>query len=201
MALWGNKDYQTSNQKPVFANTSTSTSNSVINSTTANVVYGVVAGVSATEQTTNVQKSPVPQHAGWVSVKIGTGPITNAAVANGGSGINSSGFIIVTDGSPLGRGTSANISYTIANTQNSLQTHSTNPAYNGVATVTVVSGGSLYSNANSITVTVSASANITQPTLTFTLGGRAGRQQTETLVAMGSITQDNSSDNVFFSGV
>lgn len=200
MALWGNKDYPNSNQKPVFANTTTTTSNSVINSTTANVVYGVVAGVSATEQE-NALAAPVPQHAGWVSMKIGTGPITAVTVGAGGSGINAAGFIVLTDGSPLGRGTLANLSFTIANTQNTLQAYSTNAAWNGVATVTVVNGGSLYSDAGDITYAVSNAANTTQPTLTFTLGGRAGRVQTETLVAMGSITRDDPSDNVFFSGI
>lgn len=201
MALWGNKDYPNSNQKPVFANTTTTTSNSVINSTTANVVYGVVAGVSAAEQTTNATKSPVPQHAGWVANKIGTGPITAVTVTNGGSGINSAGFIVLTDGSALGQGTGGNLSYTIANTQNTLQAYSTNPAWNGVATVAVVNGGSLYSNSGAITGVVSVSANTTQPTLTFTLGGRAGRIQTETLIAMGSITLDDPSDNAFYSGI
>jgi hypothetical protein len=201
MALWGNKDFPNSNQKPVFANTTTATSNSTINSTTANVVYGVVAGVSTSEQTTNAAKSPVPQHSGWVSVKVGTGPITSVSIADAGEGINAPGFIVLTDGSALGQGVGANISYTIANTQNTLEPYSTDPTLNGVATVTLVSGGSLYSNASAVTGVVSVSANITQPTLVFTLGGRAGRLQTETLVAMGTITLDNPTDNVFFSGV
>lgn len=201
MALWGNKDYPASNQKPVFANTTTTTSNSVINGTSANVVYGTVAGVSATEMTTNATKIPVPQHAGWVANKIGTGPITSVTVGAGGSGINAAGFIVIADGSALGQGTGGNLSYTIANTQNTLQAYSTNSAWNGVATVTVVNGGSLYSNSGAITYNVSSTANTTQPTLTFVLGGRAGRIQTETLVAMGSVTLDAPSDNAFYSGV
>lgn len=200
--LWGNKDYPASNNKPLYANTSLTTSNSTINGVAAgnNKYYGVVAGVSATEQTTNATKVPVPQHAGWVSMKIGTGPVTGVAIANSGSGINAGGFIVVTDGSSLGDGTGVNVSFTIANTKNTLQTYSNNPAWNGVATVTLVNGGSLYSNATALTYTVNQ-ANTTEPVLTFTLGGRAGRIQTETLVAMGSITLDDPSDNVFFAGV
>lgn len=201
MALWGNKDYVTGNNKPLYANTSLSTSNSVINGTSANIFYGAVAGVSATEQATNQATAPVPQHAGWVAVKVGTGPITSVTVTDGGSGINAAGFLILTDGSALGQGKDGNISFTIANTQNTLQAYSTKPAWNGVATVTIVNGGSLYSNSVALTAKVSNSANTTQPTLTFNLGGRAGRLQTETLIAMGTITNDDPKDNVFFTGL
>lgn len=200
MALWGNIDYPNSNQKPVFANTTLTTSNSTINGTSANLVYGVVAGVSEGEQS-NTTKPLVPQHAGWVSFKIGTGPITEASIATGGTGINAAGFLVLTDGSALAKGTGANISFTIANTQNTLQAYSTNSAWNGVATLTIVNGGSLYSNSSAITVKVSNATNTTQPTITFTLGGRGDRITSETLVAMGSITLDDPTDNTFFSGV
>lgn len=76
MSLWGNKDYPTSNNKPLFANTSTTTSSSTINGTAANTnqYYGVVVGVSATEQNSPVTASNThPAHAGWVSLKFGTG--------------------------------------------------------------------------------------------------------------------------------
>lgn len=203
MPLWGNIDYTTSNLKPLYANTTLTTSNSVINGTMAGNVkfYGVVAGVSADEEERANSLPQHPTHAGWVSLKIGTGPIKSVAVANGGAGINAAGFIIVTDGSALGTGTGANLSFTIANTQNTLQAYSTNPAWNGVATVTIVDGGSGWSNVDAITYAVTNAANTTQPTLTLTLGGRAGRIGTETLVAMGSITLDDPSDNVFFSGI
>lgn len=202
MALWGNKDYATGNQKPLFANTTLTTSSSTINDGVANTnkYYGLVAGVSATEQQ-RATAAPIPQHAGWVSVKVGTGPLTGVTLSNRGQGINASGFLVITDGSALALGTGANISYTTANTQNTLQTYSDNPSWNGVGTLTVVNGGSLYSNALAITAVVSNAANITQPTVTFTLGGRAGRIGTETLVAMGSITFDHPSDNAFFTGV
>jgi hypothetical protein len=134
-------------------------------------------------------------------LKVGTGPVTGATIVTPGTGINAAGFIVVTDASVLGQGTGANISFTIANTQNTLQAFSTNPTWNGVNALTVVNGGSLYSNSSSITVRVSNAANTTQPTLSLTLGGRAGRIQSETLVAMGSITFDDPRDNVFFSGI
>ena len=200
MPLWGNKDFATGNNKPVYANTSNLVSNSTINAGKANTdkFYGSTFGVSATEETAQT-KYPA-QHAGWVSLKVGTGPIKSISVVNGGQGINSAGFLLLTDTSAKGSGATANISYTIANSQNTLQSSSSNAYLNAIATLTIVDGGSGWSNASEITVTTNG-ANITAPTFSITLGGRAGRRQNETLVAMGSITLDDPKDNVYFSGV
>ena len=186
MTLWGNKDFATGNNKPLYANTTNTTSNSVINGTSANLVYGVVAGVSATEESSSAGTKQNPTHAGWVSLKFGTGPIVGVSLTNGGT-VNANGFIVVTDSSDT-QGSGANISYTI------------NAVSNTVTSVTLVNGGSGFSNAALLSYTVTG-ANLAQPTLSITLGGRAGRIQTETLVAMGSITLDDPKDNVFFSGV
>jgi hypothetical protein len=202
MPLWGNKDYPTQNNKPLFANTSNSSSNSSINGTAANTnqYYGIVSGVSATELTGTLGAANHPQHAGWVSLKIGTGPVSAVSITNGGQGINAGGFIVISDNSYLRQGTNANISFTIANSQNSLQSYSTNSALNAISTLTIVNGGSLYSNVSALTYTVSGSATV-QPTVSITLGGRAGRYSAETLIAMGSITLDDPRDNVYFSGI
>lgn len=199
--LWGNKDFATGNNKPVYANTSNVTSNSTINGTAAGNVkfYGVVAGVSATEEERANSTPQHPTHAGWVSLKVGTGPITDISVT-GGTGINSAGYLIITDASVKGTGTGANISFTTANSQNTLQTFSSNSAWNTFGTFTVVNGGSGFSNASAITITTNG-ANTSLGTFNVTLGGRAGRVQTETLVAMGSITFDDPKDNVWFTGV
>jgi hypothetical protein len=199
--LWGNKDYSTGNNKPLWANTSNSTSNSTINGTAANTnaYYGIVAGVSSTEVDQTISAANHPQHSGWVSLKIGTGPI-KAISATGGSGINAAGFLTITDGSSWGQGTGANISFTIANSQNSLQSFSTNSTLNTIATMTVVNGGSGFSNVSGITIRTNG-ANTTLPTFTIELGGRGGRFSAETLVAMGSMTSDDARDNVWFSGV
>ena len=201
MSLWGNIDYRTSNLKPVFANTTNASSNSTINSTSANTnkFYGVVAGVSSTE-TERANSTPHhPTHAGWVSLKIGTGPIASISVS-GGTGINAAGYLTITDTSVLGQGTDANISFTTANSQNTLQTYSTNSTLNTFGTFTIANGGSFYSNSAAITIRTNG-ANTSLGTFTITLGGRAGRIQTETLVAMGSITLDDPRDNVYFSGI
>jgi hypothetical protein len=194
--LWGNIDYTTGNNKPLSANTTNTSSNSVINGTSANTnkFYGIVAGVSVGETERSNTTAQHPTHAGWVSLKIGTGPVVGVSIDDGGV-VNANGFIIVTDtatdstANGYGVGSGANISYTI------------NAVSNTITSVTVVSGGAGYSNASKLTYVVSASDNVTQPTLTFTLGGRAGRIQTETLVAMGSITLDAPSDNAYYTGI
>lgn len=199
--LWGNKDFATGNNKPVYANTSNVTSNSTINGTAAGNVkfYGIVAGVSANERTLANSVPQQPAHAGWVSLKVGTGPITGISVT-GGTGINAAGFLTITDASVTGTGTGANISFTTANSQNTLQTFSSNSAWNTFGTLSIVNGGSGFSNASAITISTNA-ANTSLGTFTITLGGRAGRVQTETLVAMGSMTFDDPKDNVWFTGV
>ena len=201
MALWGNRDLASGNQKPVFANTSPSTSNSTINGTKANTAkyYGNMWGMSATEAA-NTNTSHISAHAGWVSQKIGTGPIDNISILTRGTGINTAGFLVITDSSPLAQGTGVNISYTIANTANLLQASSSNPALNGINTITIVSVGSLYSNASYLTTKVSVPANTTQPTFNIVLGGKGGRISYETIVAMGSMTDDNSADDTYFPG-
>jgi len=193
MPLWGNFDNATGNQKPLFANTSNVSSNSTINGTKANTskYYGIVAGVSATEEEVSNTSVQHPAHAGWVSLKIGTGPISSVAISDGGT-VNANGFIIVTDTATDTTsnitGSGANISYTI------------NAVTNTITSVNLVNGGSGFSNVSRITYTVTG-ANLAQPTLVFTLGGRGGRIQTETLVAMGSITGDDPRDNAYFTGV
>ena len=199
--LWGNKDFITSNNKPKYANTTNASSNSVINGTRANTnkYYGVVAGVSPTEEVVKAPAANSAVHSGWVSLKFGTGPILRIS-ASGASGINANGFLRITDTSVLGQGTGANISYTTANAQNTLETFSSNAQLNTFGTFTVVSGGSLYSNSAAITIGPTGTS-ISNGTITAVLGGRAGRVQAETLVAMGSITFDDPRDNVYFSGI
>lgn len=202
MSLWGNKDYVTGNNKPLYANTNNVTSTSTIHDSVANTVkyYGVVAGVSATEETSSNGTPQHPTHAGWVSLKVGTGPVVSIS-ASGGAGVNTAGFLLLTDASVHGTGTNANISFTIANSQNTLESYSTNSQLNVINTITVVDGGSGWSNASDITIDTDSGDYTTLPTFTVVLGGRAGRIQTETLIAMGSITQDDPKDNVYFTGV
>lgn len=168
MSGWTNKDVATGNGKPKFANT------------------GNVYGVSVTEKANTSGKGPVVAHSGWVKAVIGTGPLKNILITNAGTGINSSGFLVVTGGNATRQ---ANVSY-VAGTGN-------NVATNTVVSISINDPGEGYNSSPTISFTGS---NTTAPTFSAVLGGRAGRFQSEVLVASGSITNDDTRDNVFFPG-
>lgn len=197
--LWNNVDRAEGNGKPLFANTTNTYSTSTINSTKANTAkhYGNMFGVSANEYSNSTHKAA---HAGWISHKVGTGPIKTITVNNAGQSYNTANYLMISDDSWLKQGTGFNASYTIANTSNSAQAFSVNPTMNGISTITIHNVGSGFSNVAAITVTAQG-ANSTAATFTITLGGRAGRHSVETIVAMGSITGDDPRDNAFYSGV
>lgn len=196
MSLWGSIDYDTGNNKPKFANTTNVSSESSIHGEVANTnaFYGVVFGVSVEESGTPEGRRTA--HPGWVSQKIGTGPIIGIG-RSGGRGYNSGGYFVFTDGSILASGTGANVSYAIANSQNIMQAFSTNSYMNVINTVTVVAGGSGYSDSSNIAL-YTTSEGITNATFTITLGGRGDRKSYETLVAMGSMSGDDPRDNATF---
>ncbi len=196
MPLWKNLDGVTGNSKPLYANTTYAISNSTINANEANTAkyYGAVYGVSATEAANTLVDGKKVAHSGWVSQKIGTGPIASIAITNGGSGYNTAGFLTISGG---GDGT-INVAYTIANSQNSLQSFSTNAALNSISTLVINSPGAGFNVAPTV---IAGGANISSASFTVTLGGRAGRVQYETLVAMGSITGDDPADDKYFPGV
>lgn len=207
MSLWGNIDYLSGNNKPKFANTTNTWSKSTIHGDgyTANTdaYYGVMFGVSTTEQSTSTEGGKVV-HSGWVSQKTGTGPLASVNWS-GGTGYNSGGYIVLSDASVLGTGASeTNISFTIANSENTLQDYSTNANWNVISTITVNNGGSGWSDSGNVTYQYGALTDghpIGNATFTFTFGGRAGRKNYETIVAMGSITGDDPRDNVIFTGI
>ena len=197
MSLWGNLDGITGNNKPKYANTTYRISNSTINGSEANTAkyYGAVYGVSASEQANTLAKADGhhSQHAGWVSQKIGTGPVASIAITSGGQGYNAAGFLTISGG---GDGT-INVSYTIANSLNSMQSYSSNARQNVIASITINSPGAGFNVAPTV---IAGGSNIAPATFTVTLGGRAGRVQYETLVAMGSMTGDDPGDDKYFPG-
>jgi hypothetical protein len=199
MPLWGNQDTANGYQKPLFANTTNVWSSSTINGSAANTnaYYGNVFGVSANEMNNNAVHGP---HGGWQSQKVGTGPVTRIDIVNGGTGINAAGYLLITDSSVLAQGAGFNASFTIANSQNTLQSFSSNSTLNTINSITINNGGSGFSAVSSLNVRTNGS-NTLWPSLSITLGGRAGRLNYETLVAMGSITGDDPRDNVYFTGV
>jgi hypothetical protein len=134
-----------------------------------------IFGVDTTEQTVSSTSNTHPQHAGWVLVTQGTGPVLTITANTGAVATNTYLTFTGTAGS-----TSANALVSV-NTAGYIQS------------VTVNSGGN-YLRAPAITQVGNAS-------FTITMGGRVGRRQTETLVAMGTIgtagTADASDNAVF----
>lgn len=195
MSLWGNIDYATGNNKPVYANTTYLISNSTINGSKANTskYYGAVWGVSSTEAANTLVDGKKVAHAGWVSQKIGTGPVASIAITNGGQGYNANGFLTISGGGD----STVNVRYTIANSLNTLQSFSTNARLNTISSISIVNGGAGFNVAPTV---IAGGANIVAATFAVTLGGRAGRVNYETLVSMGSMTLDNSADDKYFPG-
>lgn len=145
-----------------------------------------IFGVDTTEQTVSASSNTHPQHAGWVLVKKGTGPIaTISANSNSYSpdskSPNANVYLTFTGG---GTGTTAANAQIIAN------------ATTGLITSIQLNSGGNYERAPVIGTV--ANSNVA---ITITMGGRAGRVQTETLVATGTIgtagTADASDDATF----
>ena len=177
MPLWGNLNGPTGNSKPKYANVAST------------------LGVSVTEKsnTQAIAAGNIPPHSGWVKQTLGTGGISTITISSGGTRINSAGFLTISGGA----GTGANVSYTTANSQNTLQSYSSNSAWNVIATVVVNNPGTGFTSAPTITYT---GANSTRPTFTATVGGRSGRKFYETLVATGTIRGEDTADNTYFPG-
>jgi len=170
MSLWSNSDANTSAPKyavagglGVTANGQVLYANTTIDAYVQNLAIGV-EGVTATEEASDALGT---QHAGWNLVKRGTGPVISIT-ANTGSY------------SPDG-----NVFLTFSNGGTNTTTANARIVTNGSKQITsiVVNAGGEYS----VTPTIGAVANA-NVAFTITMGGRANRVQTETLVAMGSIS-------------
>jgi hypothetical protein len=167
MSLWGKIDQ--ANNAPKFK----------INATSPNTgiqLYGTqVVGLDDGE----VAASSRANHTGWTKVIRGTGPVANITISAAGSGYTNGNVVRVTGG-----------------TANALATVTTNGS-GGITSLTLTKGGAGFANVSSTTTTIrvseagAASAG-TGATLVVTLGGRAGRVQNETLVALSGMTANGS---------
>ena len=176
MALWTNSDAANGEPKIIgvagvnsntgsdmFGNTQIAAFNTGLRETTG------VFGVSTTEQTVSETSNTHPQHAGWVLVTRGTGPIISVTANT--RAVATNGALTLTGG-----GTGA----IQANVYISVNTHG--HVVNSAIQINEVNG---FIGGNYLTVPAHGTAG--NAVFTFTLGGRAGRSQTETLVAMGSL--------------
>jgi hypothetical protein len=194
MSLWGNLDAANnapkqsamagySAQTPqVTSNSQVYYANTQLGAFSDNQAIGIF-GVSAAEQanSSTVESTGVPTHAGWVTRRVGMGPVNTITVNAAAVGVNSTITIVANSGfgntGSNGRSTIIPVVATI----------SVNAA-GYINTITIVNPG-LYAN------TPILRPNTGNAVFTVTMGGRANRVSTETLVAMGSMTGDN--ENVF----
>ena len=176
MALWTNSDaangapkiigvagVDNANGSQMFGSTQIAAFNTGLRETAG------IFGVSTTEQTVSMSSNTHPQHAGWVLVTRGTGPIISVT-ANTSSVATNTALTLTGGGTGA---VQANV-YISVNAQgyvvnSAIQIHELNGFVGG----------------NYLTVPAHGTAG--NAVFTFTLGGRAGRSQTETLVAMGTI--------------
>ena len=194
MSLWGNLDAANNapvssamagyggNTPQVTANAEVYYANTKLGSFSDNQAIGIF-GVTAAEQanSSTVASTGVPTHAGWVTRRVGMGPVNTITVNAAAVGVNSTITIVANSGfgntGSNGRSTIIPVVATI----------SVNAA-GYINTITIVNPG-LYAN------TPILRPNTGNAVFTVTMGGRANRVSTETLVAMGSMTGDN--ENVF----
>lgn len=191
MPLWGNVD--SSNNAPNFSGLTgydvSTTGNSLANSepasvfgntyisaTRTDVEFGVF-GIDTTEQAVlRAGTDGCPTHAGWVARTEGTGGIklVTANTDAVGPAATACTYTLVLSGGGTNN-TSAQVSVTTA-------------ATGRISSISILNPG-LYSG----TPTANTFGNTA---FTFTMNGRNGRVQFETLVAMGSMTGDASDDAI-----
>ena len=194
MSLWGNLDAANNapvssamagyggNTPQVTANAQVYYANTKLGSFSDNQAIGIF-GVTAAEQanSSTVASTGVPTHAGWVTRRVGMGPVATITANAGCVAVNSTITIVANSGfgntGSNGRSTIIPVVATI----------SVNTA-GYISTITIVNPG-LYAN------TPILRPNTGNAVFTVSMGGRANRISTETLVAMGSMTGDN--ENVF----
>ena len=194
MSLWGNLDAANnapkqsamagySAQTPqVTSNSQVYYANTQLGAFSDNQAIGIF-GVSAAEQANSrtVASTGTPTHAGWVTRRVGMGPVATITANAGAVGVNSTITIVANSGfgntGSNGRSTIIPVVATIT----------TNTA-GYIDSITIVNPG-VYAN------TPILRPNTGNAVFTVTMGGRANRVSVETLVAMGSMTGDT--ENVF----
>ncbi|MGI9215007.1 MAG: hypothetical protein ACR2HS_05080 [Gammaproteobacteria bacterium] len=182
MALWNSNDQANNAPKytvvaGVNANGEQMFGNTQVSAFVTEQATGIF-GVDTTEAGILTGEGKKVAHAGWNLRKAGSGPVTGIIITGGNVNYNTNGFITFTSTN----GSGANASYTV------------NTVSNTISTITLNSGGSGYTEAP--TATAANATGVNSATFTLTMGGRAGRVQYETLVAMGSIAGD-AEDTIF----
>ncbi len=190
MALWGATD--NANNSTIFAaqqvNRTPNTDNRTIlfgnttvgifqnNGVDMKVAVGQF-GVSAAEAANTTGEGKMVAHAGWNLRTRGTGPLTGITIAAAGRAYTNADTFSVAAGAG---GTNATGNVVV------------NGAAGNIVSFSVTNWGANFTTAAPI-VTITTGAGLSG-SLTAAAGGRAGRTQYETLVAMGSMTGDAADD-------
>jgi len=140
-----------------------------------------IFGVSVTEMSNNIVNASKerPAHAGWVIRKAGTGSVTGVSISGTPTAYNNNDILTVASQQSGGNST---VNFTTNSTGGSLSFTITTPGA-GFTNSTLNSGTLAITNSTGGT----AAGNSSVTNITVTVGGRAGRVQTETLVAFGTL--------------
>lgn len=171
MSQWGNKDY--ANNVPKFLNTNHPGNTNVYLVDSGRLANASFGGGKAVA------------HQGWVKVKQGTGFVTGISVSNT---------------NPALKYANTYVSFIGANTRPANAQLLVTGAAQNVVSVFMIDGGEGYASVPSVRAAV---ANSNNSTLIFTLttGGRIGRVQAETLVALSEpVVTDANSGLPYFTG-
>jgi len=186
MALWGNIDQ--SNNSPIYTplqvnlSVTANNANAVFGNTTVgafknnnvamNEAIGVF-GISTTEAGNTVSGGTKAAHAGWNMRTAFTGPLTSITIAAPGRLYSNANIYTIS----AGDGGTNQIGNVVTNSSGNIVSYSVTTA-----------GQNFQSATPTVTITTSTGVG---GSITATAGGRAGRVQLETLVAMGSLTGDS----------
>lgn len=195
MPLWGGRQFASGNSKPNYAYApyfavpqgGGLTLGAANNAQNVANVFGVTA--NGMTDAASLLRSQVG-HAGWVAVSIGRGFIRDGVLLSAGNNITNGATALIAYGTSNGTGGALVVTSVNGN-----------GAVGNVLTFSVTSQGSGINTANAALINVRFQNNATfgaNAYLSVLLGGRAGRVQSEVLVAMGSMTGTSAEANNFF---
>lgn len=193
MSLWGNEDnsansvkwatyyvnapYTVNNQANLYQ--SNTVSKFLNNGVGMNKAVGQF-GVSAAEAANTLGEGKKVTHAGWNLRTQGTGPLGTITISAAGGLYTNANYLTVA----AGTGGVPAVANLVTTPGGNVIGYTVNSVSNPAATL----GSGFISTTPAVTITTSTGSGAT---ITATAGGRAGRVQYETLVAMGS--QDSGS--------
>lgn len=173
--MWGSIDQSNNAPKfPPFASSNATGEDMFANVTINAFGNGVAMGVFGVSDSEAANTSkPSVASPGWTLVTWGTGPVSGFTIEDGGTGYANSEYLRVSGGS--------------INAIANLTTNSTG----GITNLTFTQYGAGFTNQSAATLAFPGTSG-TDANITLTFGGRAGRIQTETLVAISNMTGTDS---------